>query len=169
MDSSQDSKVQTHLFRDDGIIPNHPIWPVLVYKGVFADRLHQIEEVFNRNGWLNSWTNGVFDYHHYHSNAHEVLGVISGEVTLQLGGEQGQSFTLQAGDVVVLPAGTGHKRLRASSDFRIVGAYPHGASYNTRTGEPGEHEQAIREIPHVSKPDQDPVYGTDGPLIAHWK
>ncbi|WP_411344226.1 cupin domain-containing protein [Paenibacillus sp. WLX1005] len=155
-------------FEDDGVIPNSGL-PVLMYRGVLKDRLGDVEAVFNGNRWLNSWVNGVFGYHHYHSNSHEVLGVVSGEVTVQLGGEQGQAFTLVAGDVVVLPAGTGHKRLEASEDFRIVGAYPGGISYNTRTGEPGEYEQALGEIPQVPLPDTDPVFGVDGPLVRLWR
>lgn len=160
--------VHTYLFTDDGTIPNHPTLPVIIYTGAFAESPEQTESVFNRHGWLNSWTNGVFDYHHYHSNSHEVLGVIRGEATLRLGGEHGQTFTLQAGDVVVLPAGTGHRKLSASSDFRIVGAYPQGMSYNTRTGKPEEREPSLKEIAHVPVPDTDPVYGEDGPLVQHW-
>ncbi len=168
MPSSPSHAVHTYLFTDDGTIPNHPTLPVIIYTGALAHSPEQTESVFNRNGWLNSWTNGVFDYHHYHSNSHEVLGVIRGEATLRLGGEHGQTFTLQAGDVVVLPAGTGHRRLSASNDFRIVGAYPQGMSYNTRTGKPEEQEQSRKEIAHVPIPDTDPVYGEDGPLVQHW-
>ncbi len=168
MKPSPSCSIHTRLFTDDGTIPNHPTLPVVIYSGAFPASPDAMEDVFNRNGWLNSWTNGVFDYHHYHSNAHEVLGVIGGEVTLRLGGEQGETVTLRAGDVVVLPAGTGHRRLDASSDFRIVGAYPQGMSYNVRTGAPGEHEQALKEIPHVPVPDTDPVFGEQGPLLEHW-
>ncbi len=168
MKPSPSCSIHTRLFTDDGTIPNHPTLPVVIYSGAFPASPDAMEDVFNRNGWLNSWTNGVFDYHHYHSNAHEVLGVISSEVTLRLGGEQGETVTLRAGDVVVLPAGTGHRRLDASSDFRIVGAYPQGMSYNVRTGAPGEHEQALKEIPHVPVPDTDPVFGEQGPLLEHW-
>ncbi|MEW4371902.1 cupin domain-containing protein [Paenibacillus kandeliae] len=160
--------VREVYFEDDGVIPNSRL-AVLIYEGVLKDRLGDVEDVFNENGWLNSWVNGVFGYHHYHSNSHEVLGVVSGDVTVQLGGAHGQAFTLVAGDVVVLPAGTGHKRLKASEDFRIVGAYPGGMSYNTRTGESGEYEQALQEIPRVPVPDSDPVFGADGPLVRLWR
>lgn len=160
--------VQTMLFQDDGVIPNHPSLPVLLYKGIWAKDSSRAESLLNRNGWGNSWINGVFDYHHYHSNAHEVLAVVSGWVQLILGGEHGQTVRLQAGDVVVLPAGTGHKRLSASLDFRIAGAYPGGMSYNTRTGKPGERPEVLREIQDVPIPDTDPVYGQEGPLLEIW-
>lgn len=161
-------RAETYFFHDDGMIPNHSQLPVIVYPGALADQPQMMEQTFNQNRWLNSWTNGVFDYHHYHSNCHEVLGVISGQATLQLGGEQGQAVTLNAGDVVLLPAGTGHKRLAATSSFRIVGAYPDGASYNIRTGEKGDHEAALQEIPRVPRPALDPVYGENGPVQQYW-
>ncbi|WP_068621011.1 cupin domain-containing protein [Paenibacillus tuaregi] len=163
------SKVISLIFTDDGLIPNNPNLPVILYRGALLDKPEEAESLFNQNGWLNSWTNGVFSYHHYHSNSHEVLGVISGSAQLQLGGEQGQAFQLQAGDVVLLPAGTGHKKLAASPDFRIVGAYPDGMDYNTRRATPEEREAALKEISRVPVPDTDPVYGREGPLHELWK
>lgn len=165
-----DHSVRTYYFEPNHGIPNHPTLPVLLYPQALQAQLADTESIFNQNRWLNSWTNGVFDYHHYHSNAHEVLGVISGHVTVQLGGEEGQSVTLYAGDVVVLPAGTGHKRVSASSDFRIVGAYPDGMSYNTRTATETEkeHATALAEISHVPLPKMDPIYGPQGPLLQYW-
>lgn len=165
-----DHSVQTHYFKSNHGIPNHPTLPVLLYPQALQAKPTDTESIFNQNHWLNSWTNGVFNYHHYHSNAHEVLGVISGQVTIQLGGEEGQLFTLYVGDVVVLPAGTGHKRVSASSDFRIVGAYPNGMSYNTRTATEieKEHATALAEISHVPLPKMDPIYGQQGPLLQYW-
>ncbi|MGV7118769.1 cupin domain-containing protein [Paenibacillus kyungheensis] len=165
-----DHSVQTYYFEANHGIPNHPTLPVLLYPQALQAKPTDTESIFNQNHWLNSWTNGVFNYHHYHSNAHEVLGVISGEVTVQLGGEEGQLFTMYAGDVVVLPAGTGHKRISASPDFRIVGAYPEGISYNTRTATKTEkeHATALAEISHVPLPKMDPIYGSQGPLLQYW-
>ncbi|WP_419874753.1 cupin domain-containing protein [Candidatus Pristimantibacillus sp. PTI5] len=164
-----DPKVITYYFADDGRIPNHPSLPLILYPGALKEKSDRIESIFNENNWRNSWTNGVFDYHHYHSNAHEVLGVQSGSATLQAGGEQGTALSVQAGDVIVLPAGTGHKRLNASPDFKVVGAYPNGMNYNLRRGEIGERPQALEEIGKVPLPETDPVYGTEGPLIELWK
>lgn len=164
-----DSTVMTYRFEDDGIIPNNPHLPLLLYLGAAKDKPSQIEALFNSHNWRNSWTNGVYDFHHYHSNSHEVLGVKSGSATIQAGGEQGKAIKLHAGDIILLPAGTGHKRLSASPDFQIVGAYPDGMDYNLRRGKEGERPLALEEIRQVPIPDTDPVYGFDGPLLNLWK
>lgn len=164
-----DSTVMTYTFDDDGIIPNNPHLPLLLYLGAAKDKPNQIEALFNSHNWRNSWTNGVYDFHHYHSNSHEVLGVKSGSATIQAGGEQGKSIELHAGDIILLPAGTGHRRLSASPDFQIVGAYPDGMDYNLRRGKEEERPLALEEIRQVPIPDTDPVYGFDGPLLTLWK
>ncbi|CAM4411043.1 uncharacterized protein YjlB [Paenibacillus endophyticus] len=157
-----------YYFEDDGHIPNHPRLPLIVYRGALSDQTDEIERIFNRNNWRNSWINGVYDFHHYHSNSHEVLGIYSGIADLLIGGEKGQTFAVQAGDVILLPAGTGHKRMKASSDFKVVGAYPNGMNYNTRRGTLAERSADLIEIAKVPVPDRDPVYGTVGPLFELW-
>lgn len=159
---------QFYRFEDDGAIPNNPSLEVVVYPAVFQEDRNRIETVFNSNDWTNSWTGGVFEYHHYHSNTHEVLGVRSGSATLQIGGEQGEALKLAAGDVVLLPAGTGHKKLEASDDFEVVGAYPGGVAYNLKTGEPGERPYVLEDIQNTPLPKMDPVYGDRGPVIEKW-
>lgn len=161
-------EAQTFYFEDDGMIPNNPKLPVILYPGALGDKPEWAESVFNSHNWRNSWENGVFNYHHYHSNAHEVLGVTCGTLLLKVGGENGSTFDLQAGDVIVLPAGTGHKRITASADFRVVGAYPDGMDYNTRIENDGKREQSIEEIARVPLPRTDPVHGDGGPLAEHW-
>ncbi|SDW90052.1 cupin domain-containing protein [Paenibacillus sp. PDC88] len=162
-------KTRAYRFEDDGIIPNHPNLPVLLYPGVLRGREQETEALFNSHNWQNTWTGGVFPYHHYHSNTHEVLGVISGSVKLQLGGEQGIVVTAAAGDVIVLPAGTGHKRIEASSDFQVVGGYPDAIEYDTYTGEAGERPKVLQDIKQVPLPDQDPVFGKSGPLHTYYR
>ncbi|WP_340024919.1 cupin domain-containing protein [Paenibacillus sp. FSL K6-1096] len=159
----------TFTFQPDGLLPNNPELPALLYKGVLNEHPEATEQIFNNNGWLNSWVNGVFPYHHYHSNAHEVLGVVSGSASLQLGGDAGRTVRVSAGDVVVLPAGTAHKKLTASPDFRIAGAYPGGMDYNTRQAIRDDFAAALPEIREVPLPEQDPVFGKDGPLLNLWK
>jgi len=161
-------QLRTFRFQDDGLLPNNPSLPVLLYPGAFRDKPEQAEKRLNSNGWLNSWQDGVFGYHHYHSNAHEALAVVSGSATLQLGGDDGQSVPVSAGDVLVLPAGTAHKRLVSSPGFSVVGAYPGGTAYNTRRATLADREEALAQISLVPLPGQDPVFGGDGPLFRHW-
>ncbi|WP_017730439.1 cupin domain-containing protein [Nafulsella turpanensis] len=168
----KEPKVISYQLSENGQIPNNPTLPLLIYQQVFEepDRLkEQFQQAFEKNNWRGSWVNGVFDYHHYHSNAHEVLGIAAGTATIMFGGPEGTEVDVQAGDMVVLPAGTGHCRLSASDDFKVVGAYPAGQEdYDTCTqkDDPDEKEENIR---HVSLPKADPVSGESGPLMQHWK
>ncbi|QGQ99643.1 hypothetical protein EHS13_34660 [Paenibacillus psychroresistens] len=161
-------EVRSYYYEDDGKIPNNVDLPALLYVGALKEKPEQTEKIFNSHNWRNSWTNGVFRYHHYHSNVHEVLGSIRGSATLQLGGEQGDQVVVEAGDVLVLPAGTGHKRLSASSDFQVVGAYPEGMDYNLRRGLADERPEVLEEIRQVPLPLLDPIYGENGPLVEKW-
>jgi uncharacterized protein YjlB len=164
-------KPETFYLKDDGQIPNSSL-PLLVYKSVFKERGSKgaswLENRFQQNNWYNSWRNGVFGYHHYHSNTHEVLGVYSGDAKLQMGGERGITLDVSAGDVIIIPAGVGHKNLNSSHDFRVVGAYPDGNSYDLKTGKKGERPQADQKIKQVPKPVKDPIYGEVGGLLEIW-
>lgn len=157
------------MTKDDGVIPNNPKLPVIVYEGVFKENPNEIEATFNRHNWLRSWSGDVFDYHHYHSNSHEVLGVMAGSVTVLIGGENGELLNLNIGDVLLLPAGTGHKKLESSDDFVIVGAYPNGNGYNLKKRDTGVRAQSLAEIQSVPLPESDPVYGDSGPMLQVWK
>src|SRR3954449_8920196 len=146
-------------------IPNHPSFPVLVYRGVPRVRAgaEACRGLFSEHGWRGSWVDGVFDYHHFHSTSHEVLGVVAGAATLELGGPQGEAFEVAAGDVLVLPAGTGHRRASARDGFTVVGAYPAGQEdYDLLRSA----DDAARErIAALGPPPQDPV-GGDG--VSRW-
>ena len=164
----------TTMFRDDGIIPNNPKLPFIHYLGAVAlpergDPAAVFEELFERNGWGDSWRNGIYDYVHYHSGTHEVLGVARGHARVRFGGNSGKVVDLRAGDVVVLPAGTGHQSLDASKDLLVIGAYPRNGKYDECRGSRQEHERALESIPKVPLPAKDPVYGADGPLRDAWK
>ncbi len=158
-------------FADDGAIPNSAL-PVVIYqKAVAGDEAsaEAMEALFDGNGWPSAWRYGVYDFHHYHSTTHECLGVARGSAKLQLGGPKGRVFSVSAGDVIVLPAGVGHKNLGASSDFLVVGAYPPGFSADMMRGEAGERPDADQRIAKVPLPKTDPVGGQGGPLLDKWK
>jgi uncharacterized protein YjlB len=171
-DRTQEIEVREHFFEDDGRIPNNPELPLLVYAGVLGKSdlsPSRCKELLAENRWGGTWVDGVFSYRHYHSNAHEVLCVMSGEASIALGGPEGTTVEVKAGDVVVIPAGVGHRNAGSSSDFAVLGAYSRGQeSYDLRTGEKGERPEVLENIRNVPLPEADPLYGPGGPLPARW-
>ncbi|MDB6015957.1 MAG: hypothetical protein JWR19_446 [Pedosphaera sp.] len=165
-------QVSPYQLKDDGNIPNNRHLPLLIYEGAFKLPAHDpasvIERVFSANQWTESWRNGIYPFHHYHSTSHEVLGVFSGLATIQFGGPNGITQTIKAGDVVIIPAGVSHKNLVATVDFGVVGAYPGGRDHDMNYGKPEERPEADHNISRVPIPKRDPVYGEDGPLFEHW-
>jgi uncharacterized protein YjlB len=168
----QETEVREYLFDDDGRIPNNPTLPLLVCSQALAQSdldSSRYRELLAQNGWGGAWVNGVFSYHHYHSNAHEVLCVVGGSASLAFGGPEGETVEVEAGDVVVIPAGVGHCNKGSNAGFSVVGAYPRGQeSYDLRTGEKGERPGVLENIRNVSLPESDPLFGEEGPLTQRW-
>ncbi len=164
-------EVFARVFTDDGVFPNSSL-PLLLYRKAMVlperDPAAAFETVFGAHGWEGSWRNGIFPYHHYHSTAHEVLGVYRGTARVQLGGEDGIAVEVHPADVLILPAGVAHKNLDSSDDFGVVGAYPAGQDWDVNYGRAGERPRADERIGRVDLPKEDPVFGAEGPLTEYW-
>ena len=157
-------------FADDGRIPNSAL-PLLHYPAALSGAAvspEGFEALFEANGWPPRWRASIFTYHHFHSTAHEVLGIAAGDAWVLMGGASGRELHVRAGDVVVIPAGVGHCRLSASAGFVAVGAYPPGADWDLMRGRAEEHAEALANIARVPLPVSDPVFGVDGPLHGAW-
>jgi uncharacterized protein YjlB len=165
-------RVIAHVLKDAGNIPNSRL-PVLIYPGALSlpkdDPASAIEALLHSHRWGDDWRNGIYTYHHYHSTAHEALFVYGGSAKVQLGGEGGLVETIGAGDVIIIPAGVGHKNLGASSDFHVVGAYPPQQQVDMWYGKPGERPRTDENIARLALPTTDPVFGKTGPLLDHWR
>jgi uncharacterized protein YjlB len=168
----KDSLVQPETLRleRNGWMPNNPDLPVLIYRATAKGSPEQLaasmEGQFQKNGWPPQWRNGVYDFHHYHSTAHEVLGFAGGRARLMLGGPNGHEVVMQTGNVLVLPTGTGHCCLEASSDFLVVGAYPPDQNWDICRTEPSP--VAVARMKQLPFPESDPVSGEGGALGRLW-
>ena len=163
---------ETFLFADDGDVPNHAHLPLIVYAGaiepVAGDMAAPFEMLFRSHGWGGTWRNGIFPFHHYHSTAHEALGIAAGEAEVRFGGEAGKTIRVRAGDAVLIPAGVGHKRLSATDDLLVIGAYPAGQRADLMR-EGAEDKAGVRaRIAAVTRPAVDPIAGAGGPMMELW-
>jgi uncharacterized protein YjlB len=165
--------IKQFFLKDDGVFPNNPKWPLLIVSAAVelrsGDPAEDVEKLFRANGWGGLWRNGIYPFHHCHSNSHEALGVYAGTARVQFGGSKGVEVELRAGDVAILPAGTAHKNLGCSPDFSVVGAYPPGSPrWNMCYGKAEEHVRAVAAIKQVPRPERDPVFGTEDGVCKLW-
>jgi uncharacterized protein YjlB len=164
--------IKEYYIDDDGTFPNSHL-PVIFYKAVlklplFFPALY-IKKLFRKNNWKNSWKSGIFEYQHYHSVTHEVMGVYKGKTTLLIGGEKGHKITIEKGDVLIIPAGVAHKNLKKENAVKCVGAYPNGKKYDMNYGREGERPKTDENIKEVKMPGKDPVFGKDEGIVNIWK
>jgi uncharacterized protein YjlB len=163
--------LRVERFFDDGTYPNSAL-PLLFYEEAVSRGVadpEAMETLFAANGWPPAWRASVFTYHHYHSTAHETLGVARGSARLMLGGPEGREFDVEPGDVIVIPAGVAHRRLDSSGDFLVVGCYPPGQNWDLLRGDVGDRPHADHNIARVPVPITDPAGGAFGPLLTHWR
>lgn len=171
---NSDPPILLFILKPNKNFPNNQL-PVLIYKNAVnlpREKGHAAEtaqQLFRKNDWGNTWRNGIYDFHHYHSNTHECLCVVEGSVEIILGGPGGKKVEMEAGDVIIIPAGVGHKCLSASEDFLCVGGYPRGKEYNILHGKASELADALKHIQQVPLPDNDPVYSKEGFIRYYWK
>lgn len=161
-------------FAADDEVPNNPRLPLIVYRGALVldpafDPAAILEQAFASNGWGSGWRNGIYAFRHFHTRAHEVLGIARGRARVEFGGAAGEHLDFAAGDVAVLPAGTGHKRLAQSDDLLVVGAYPEDSGFDQKRAGEIAIDTALAAIASVADPSKDPVYGADGPLVRLWR
>lgn len=153
--------------------PNNTL-PVLYYPHAFKEIIVKpnaaelIQEHFKTNGYTNSWVNGIYSYHHFHANTHEVLACFKGSAQVQLGGPNADTHLFTEGNVLLLPAGVAHKLIDATPDFQIVGAYPDGNSPDMEKGESEKYEELLRAIAQVPLPECDPVSGKSLGVQGYW-
>jgi len=168
-------KPHTYFFMDDGETPNNPRFPMILYRSPLKfDDTHDpaalLEDLFSSHGWGKSWRDGIYDFNHFHTQTHEVLGIARGHARVRFGGAKGRVIELHAGDVIVQPAGNGHRCLSKSKDLLVVGAYPKGGGkYDEPRPNQADHATAIFSIARVGPPAADPVYGRTGPLKKLWR
>src|SRR5260221_848650 len=99
-----EATIELYRLADDGVIPNNAALPLIVYRGALppsGDVARQFETLFARNGWSGGWRNGIFPYHHYHSNAHEVARISSGQYRVPFCAANDEHGAVRHGDVVV--------------------------------------------------------------------
>lgn len=165
--------VEAVILTDDGVFPNNRRLPLLIYKKALntdiPDVISHVQALFAEHHWTDSWVDSIYDFHHYHSTAHEVLAICGGQARVMFGGEHGILQTVSAGDVIVIPAGVSHKNLGSEGNLAVVGAYPQGQKHDMCYGKHEERPGADRNVVSVRMPESDPLYGLDGPLMEHWQ
>lgn len=153
-----------------GEMPNSTLPLIVAARAVGPDLSENaVHDLLRSHGWQGTWTYTVYDYWHYHAAGHEVLVCIAGHARIGFGGDTGEEVEMTPGDAVIIPAGVGHKRLSASPDFQVVGAYPpdqNGAI--TRAGAMAL-VVAARSIGQLALPAMDPLSGDEPGRLAAWR
>ncbi|KAH6972347.1 hypothetical protein BKA56DRAFT_635379 [Ilyonectria sp. MPI-CAGE-AT-0026] len=168
---------EIYRFSQTPFVPNSRL-PVLIYRNVLPQP-HQEEtakQFLENNQWLRGGTFGAFSRHHFHPNTHECYAVFQGSSTLLIGvgptedEKGGQKVFMEAGDVIILPAGVSHCTKDIHEDYKYLGVYPKGSQKwkNEWCKDGGRCSSLREEAESVPTPEWDPVHGLKGPLSELW-
>lgn len=146
-----------------GLVPNSR-FPVLIHRGAVAGGgKSAVHDRCRENGWLNNWFYpGIYEYSHFHSTTHECLGCCSGWMDIVLFGKGGEKVRLDAGDILVMPAGVSHEMVGHSDDVLLTGGYPDGRDWDNIQEEFLSREDflaATKRIMMLPIPGADPATG----------
>lgn len=161
-------ETHSYYFDDDGVCPNSAL-PLVIFRQCLQHDEDVVRARLESNNWGGTWVNGIHDYLHYHSTAHETLVILQGTATVEFGGDKGKNLDVGKGDVLVIPAGVGHKKLLGSPAFKVMGAYPDGQQWDLRKGESGDRPEVLDAIKNVPLPSRDPINGDGGSLMGLWR
>jgi uncharacterized protein YjlB len=165
--SSKRTAPITHKFADDGSIPNNAALPLVLYRGGIdlaglPDPEELIEKTFAQNGWGGLWRA------HCHTMVYEALGSARGRATVHFGGKSGRDIAIKSADVVILPAGTGHRLVARWGERVLIGADPPNGTFDLGRANKAEHDRALAAIANLPPP-TDPVFGPSDPLMKLWR
>jgi len=163
------SKPEQYTSRPVGMLPNSR-FPLLVHRGaVPGGGAEAMLARFRVHGWLNNWRYpGIYTYPHFHSTTHECLGCATGWMELALFGPGGIRLRIEAGDVIVMPAGVSHQMVGASADILMIGGYPDGRDWDNMQEDRITEEArraAAKRIMMLPIPARDPATGL---LMQEW-
>jgi uncharacterized protein YjlB len=154
-----------------GGVPNSPL-PLVIYRNIIPvetkDPASWLEQCFTAHQWPPQWRYIIYPFTHFHAETHELLGVYAGQAQVQFGGETGPVLPLTVGDVVLIPAGVGHKAVKAEEGFMVVGAYPPGMSADLCRDDPAKLAAVRQRIAKVPLPATDPITGDRGGITTLW-
>ncbi|CAI0653664.1 unnamed protein product [Colletotrichum noveboracense] len=162
--------VQCYFLSPNKDAPNSRL-PVLHYRDVLPEPRDEasVTDFLTRNRWEkrhrahgDTLASAIFTRIATNAMGHSkmLLGKISTG--------QGMEVDVKTGDVIILPAGTAHSSLASSSDYRYIGVYPQDCpKWRNEMGKTpaGEFKTVIKS---VEMPEEDPVYGRNGPLNQLW-
>lgn len=160
-----------HVLEPDDGIANSRL-PLAFWKGRLPVEARDGEKacaLFRANGWGGTWVYTVYPFWHFHTHGHEALACVSGTARIGFGGDHGIEVEVAVGDVCIIPAGVGHKRLRASEDFLMAGSYPPGQEGNIVRPGDLDNEGIAGEIAGLDLPATDPISGEADGIVAIWR